>query len=409
MKALVLAGGYPQIELIENLKRRGIFTILADYYEHPVARDHADRFYRISTLDVPAITELAKSEQVDFLITVCTDQALLTVAKVSEELGLPCYIDYETALNVTNKLYMKKKFAENNIPTSAFTVSRKGEAIDISGLRYPLIVKPADCNSSKGVKKARNEEEFKKAFEDAERFSRTDTVVVEEYVAGKELSIDVYVENGKVHVLDITSSEKINDEEKFVIIRSWHPADISDGIKTKISDVVQKIADTFGIRNAPMLVQMITDGANVYVLEFSARTGGGVKFRTIELQSGMNVIDMVVDLTLGKTPHVDMHISPYKYMLDEYIYCSPGVFDHIEGFDELVDSGELLEGYIFRWKDSKFDKVESSGDRIAGFTIVADSMEELSRKHELVNGTIKVVSVDNTDIMRHDLLLPVKY
>ena len=36
-------------------------------------------------------------EKVDFIITVCTDQALLTMAKVSEELGLPCYIDYETA------------------------------------------------------------------------------------------------------------------------------------------------------------------------------------------------------------------------------------------------------------------------------------------------------------------------
>ena len=37
------------------------------------------------------------------ICTACTDQALLTVAKVSEELGLPTYISYKTALNVTNK------------------------------------------------------------------------------------------------------------------------------------------------------------------------------------------------------------------------------------------------------------------------------------------------------------------
>ena len=111
MKALVLAGGLPQIALLNDLKSRGITTVLADYYENPVAKPYADIFYRESTLDLDAIRRVAKEEKVDFITTVCTDQALLTVAKISEELGLPCYIDYETALNVTNKSYMKKIFS----------------------------------------------------------------------------------------------------------------------------------------------------------------------------------------------------------------------------------------------------------------------------------------------------------
>ena len=77
MKALVLAGGLPQIALINELKKRGIVTVLADYFENPVAKEYADIFYRESTLDVEAITRVAKQEKVDFLITVCTDQALL--------------------------------------------------------------------------------------------------------------------------------------------------------------------------------------------------------------------------------------------------------------------------------------------------------------------------------------------
>ena len=36
MKALVLAGGFPQIALIKELKSRGIVTVLADYYENPI-------------------------------------------------------------------------------------------------------------------------------------------------------------------------------------------------------------------------------------------------------------------------------------------------------------------------------------------------------------------------------------
>jgi len=120
MKALVLAGGYPQIALIRELQSRGITVVLADYYAQPVARPYADVFYQVSTLDVPGITRVARDEQVDFLITACTDQALLTVAQVSETLGLPCYIDYQTALNVTNKSYMKRMFALHQVPTSRF-------------------------------------------------------------------------------------------------------------------------------------------------------------------------------------------------------------------------------------------------------------------------------------------------
>ena len=106
-RALVLAGGLPQIELLKQLKARNIYTILADWNAEPVAKNHADKFYQASTLDVDLIENIAIKENVNFLITVCTDQALLTVAYISEKLNLPCYLDYDTAKKVTNKKYMK--------------------------------------------------------------------------------------------------------------------------------------------------------------------------------------------------------------------------------------------------------------------------------------------------------------
>lgn len=103
MKILVLAGGFDQIALINELKNRNHDVILADYFPNPPAKKYAHKHYQVSTLDEDAIFNLAKKENVDLLTTACTDQALLTVAKVSEKLNLPCYISYETALNVTNK------------------------------------------------------------------------------------------------------------------------------------------------------------------------------------------------------------------------------------------------------------------------------------------------------------------
>ncbi len=408
LKALVLAGGFPQIALINELKSRGIETLLADYYEEPVAKKYADKFFRISTLDVEAIKNLAETEKVDFLITACTDQALLTVANVSEQLGLPCYIDYKTALNVTNKAYMKKVFNDYNVSTAKHIVLSEYDPDTLGKMDFPLIVKPADCNSSKGVKKVENQKELEMAFNDAKQFSRTSTVIVEEFIDGPELSIDVYVEDGEAHILSVSKLDKIADKDKFVIFRSCYPASDSEVLMNNIKKTAQQIADAFGLKNTPMLIQSISDGESIYVLEFSARTGGGVKYIHIKNVSGFDVIKAVVDLTIGEKPHVGEIRSKSKYAANEFIYCKPGFYDRLEGFEELKKDGVLWDYYVFKWKGAEFDSVSNSGDRIAGFTIYADSLEELQEKHNKVAETVKVISTDGEDMMRHDLLTPIK-
>ncbi|MBO5286902.1 MAG: ATP-grasp domain-containing protein [Clostridia bacterium] len=403
MKALVLAGGFPQIALIKELKSRGITTVLADYYENPVAKPYADIFYRASTLDIDAITEIASKEKVDFLITACTDQALLTVAKVSETLGLPCYIDYQTGLNVTNKSYMKKVFSEYNIPTAKHVVMAELDMEKIKGMEFPLIVKPVDCNSSKGVKKVTNEAELTKAFNDAVRFSRTDTAIVEEFIEGEELSADVYVENGVAHLLSVSSLDKIANNDKFVIYRGFYSYERTESVRGVITEIAQQIADAFGLKNSPMLIQTIYDGKRAFVLEFSARTGGGVKYLLIKKVSGFDVISAVVDLTLGNKPSVGKLEPENKLIMNEFIYCYPGTFKRLDGFEEMKSEGILSDYYLFKWEGAVFDTIENSGDRIAGFTIQADTMEELREKHHAVLDRARVLDINGKDIMRRDL------
>ena len=305
MKALVLAAGLPQIALIKELKSRGIYVVLVDYYPNPIAKPYADKFYQISTLDIPAVTQVAKEETVDFILTVCTDQALLTVSKVSETLGLPCYIDYQTGLNVTNKSYMKQVFEKNNISTARFAIMEQLDPQKISHLQYPLIVKPVDCNSSKGVQRVNDLDSLKTAFSEAVRLSRTDNAIVEEFIEGQELSVDVYVENGTAHILATSQLDKIPEKDKFIIFRSKAPSYLSRVVHDKIQTAAQQIADAFSIYNGPMLIQLIQSDSNIYILEFSARTGGGEKFATIKRLSGFDVIKAVVDLTMGNIPHVE--------------------------------------------------------------------------------------------------------
>ena len=404
MKALVLAGGYPQIALINELKSRNITVLLADYYPNPVAKPYADRFYQVSTLDVEAITKVAQDEAVDFLITACTDQALLTVAKVSETLGLPCYVDYNTALNVTNKSYMKDVFRTKGIPTADYFVGASLDAERVAGLQYPCIVKPVDCNSSKGVAKVYNRQALEEAFSTAVQLSRTGTAIVEEFIQGREITVDVQVENGKAHVLSKAYSDKIPEDDKFVIFRTRYPVEEPDGIHAMIQDTAQRIADAFGLRNSMMLIQLISDGRQIRVLEFSARTGGGVKYQLIKRVSGFDVIKAVVDLTLGQVPHVQVQPPESKFITNLFLYCHPGIFDRLEGFEELKAEGIISDYFLFKWQGAEMTGTASSGDRIAGLTVQADSLEELMRKYAQAKSTIKVLDSQGRDILRHDLL-----
>ncbi len=404
MKALVLAGGVPQIALIQDLRSRGITTVLCDYYKDPVAKPYADIFYRESTLDVPAITRVAKEENVDFLITCCTDQALMTVAQVSEELGLPCYIDYETARNVTNKSYMKQIFAEKGISSARFAVMGQLDMEAIAHLRYPLIVKPVDCNSSKGVQKVESAEKLAVAFETAVQLSRTKTAIVEEFITGPELSVDIYVEDGVAHVLSVSELDKLPEENKFIIFRAKSPAFMNETLMAHIQLTAQQIADAFGLKNSPMLIQMITDGTRGYVLEFSARTGGGEKFIMIPKVSGFDPVKAVVDLVLGEKPHVPQQRPKQSLFATEFIYCYDGIFHHFENFEELKAEGILAEYYCFRAPGSGFNGIDSSGDRVGGFSIVAESWEELQAKHRRAVAELRVIADDGSDLMRRDLL-----
>lgn len=404
MKALVLCGGVPQIALIEDLKSRGITTILADMNDKVAARAYADKFYKVSVLDVDAVRQVAIDEKVDYIITVCADQVLQVVAQIAEELGLPWYIDYKTAENVSKKSYMKKIFWENDVPTTQYVILDRMDENAISHLRYPIIVKPVDAYSSRGVCKVQNIDELRPALETAIAISRTKTAIVEEFAEGDEISVDVYVEEGKAHVLCLTNIYKIGEDGKFIINRSRIPADVSPEIAQKIAETAQKIATAFGLKNTPMLVQLITDGTKISVVEFCARTGGGIKFKMIKRTSGFDVVKAVVDLTVGEKPHVGEIKKLDNLIVNEFVYTYPGELQALEGFEELLSEGIIATYSAFKTPRAKFTGINSSGDRVAFFSVEAETVEELKRKHAIANQRIRAISTEGKDIIRHDLI-----
>lgn len=404
MKILVLAGGADQIALINELKSRGHYVILADYFQNPPAKIYADKHIVASTLDLARVEEIAVQEKVGLICTACTDQALLTVAYVSEKLGLPCYLDYKSGLNVTNKSYMKSVLTINGIPTAKYVVLGKEDDYlrSLSDFKYPIVVKPVDCNSSKGVKKVYKPEECDKFLNEAIEYSRTKTAIVEEYKEGDEVSADFYIEHGIAKLLSATKSQKIKNRNSFTILSSIYPA-VTIQQEKELVNVASNIARAFSLDNTPLLVQLIVNDNEMNVIEFSARMGGGSKYKLIQVLSGVNIMSKYVDRVLGEYPE----LTPSKqvdYAQMVYVYCNPGIFERIEGFKSLKEDGIVDEYFVYKTEGMEIRAAETSGDRPAGYLCTGRSENELREKVKIADKRIKVISTDGSDIMIHSLL-----
>ncbi|MBN1532903.1 MAG: D-alanine--D-alanine ligase [Spirochaetes bacterium] len=94
-----------------------------------------------------------------------------------------------------DKDVMKRLLRDAGIPIPRFLIcgirersEMRYEAV-VAALGSPLFIKPANCGSSVGVSKAKNEAEFRVAMDHAFRFDHK--VIIEEAVAGREIECSV--------------------------------------------------------------------------------------------------------------------------------------------------------------------------------------------------------------------------
>ena len=404
-KIMVLAGGNDQCALIEELRRYfngDVEIILADMSDKVKAIAYADKFIQVSTMDRPAVLKAAKEEGIDYILTACGDQPLSTMAYISEQLGIPSYLTEQEVRDLTNKRFMKDKMVENGIPTAKHIYIDKNWNGKMPEFKYPLVVKPVDSNGSKGVKKVFTLDELEVSLKEAFSYSISGDVIIEEFKSGEELSCDFYVENGIAKTLSITASKKIKENEKsFTIIQSYYPAPVSYS-EERVLEIAQKIVDAWGLKDTPLLVQMIVNGDDYNVLEFSARMGGGSKYHLIQVLSGVDIMKVYVEMVMGEKPHVEPS-KQWNNAIMSYVYCKPGEYTALRGFDELKKNGDIYSYFTYRTAPSTIVKSDTSSDRVAGFLVVANSEEEALRKLQYANERLAVLDGNGNDIMRHDL------
>jgi biotin carboxylase len=404
--AVVLGGTAPHAVLIDALKARGYRTVLVDYYENPPAQHHADEHVRESTLHKDIVVRIAREQGADLVIATCVDQANTIAVYVAEELGLPHPYSFAAATVIADKTLMKARLVEHDLPTSRHILVDKGQTPDVSHLRYPLVVKPADTNGSAGVRRVDDADALARFLALALDLSRVGRAIIEEFVTGPELSIDCFIEQGHAKIVLVRRKYAVpagsGVDQVMQSTGSIAPYVLTAAQLADAEKVLSDLARVFDLDNCPMLVQGFLTPEGLSLIEFAARLSGGTGSATTKLISGFDAIEASIDSFLNIPVTVEMH-QPALFSMTNTIYAKPGTFDRVEGVDALVAEGIIDQFLPYKTRGMVVGNDMSTRSRIGAFLVTGRDMPTVRARLAQAIARLEVFDIDNSKIMRKDL------
>jgi biotin carboxylase len=333
----ILGAGVMQLPAIRAAKAMGWRVIAADGSREAEGVPYADRFEHVDLKDRDAMTaavkKCMKDGGVDGVFTAGTDFSA-TVAWVAEQCGLPG-LAYETALDATDKGRMRRKFREHGVPQPDFMELAEGDDPRIvpETLPFPLVVKPVDNMGARGVKRIDTMEALTESFAAALTFSRAGRVIVEEYVAGPEFSLDALVYGGKPTLCGL-AERHIFFEPYFVEMGHTMPAVLDEPTKAKIAAVFFQGIRALGIDAGAAKGDIKLSARGPMVGEIAARLSGGyMSGWTYPYATGVEVTRSALRIAVGLPPD---RLAPreHSFSAERAFISLPGVIRRLSGLDE---------------------------------------------------------------------------
>lgn len=360
-KLAIIGASYLQLPLVKKARDMGLETICFAWEEGAVCKDIADQFYPISIVDKEDILKVCKDLSIDGITTIASDTAVITVNYVASRLGLISNpVEYSEI--TTNKYLMRRCFIDNGIPSPKFVLADQTANYDISDFRFPLIVKPTDRSGSRGVEKVLDPVQLEEAINRAKKESFEHKAIIEEFVTGREISVESISYQGKHYILQIT--DKVTTGAPFFVELEHHqPSSLPDNIKFQIKDIVFHALNALHIQYGASHSELkITEDGDIRVIEIGARMGGDfIGSDLVRLSTGYDFLKGVIEVALGKfhEPIISEHHYSGVYFLSKETERLKPIIANWKNYPEIVEA-EVT--------DSELRNIECSGDR-SGYLI----------------------------------------
>jgi phosphoribosylamine-glycine ligase len=378
-KILMLGAGECQLNLIRRLKSTGHEVHIADYYSDSSGKKGNPYNYLISTYNLEDNLTLVKNEGIDCVMTAGTDQPVKTIGYINDQLGKKSFLDFVQSCEMTNKILMKQKFVDCGIPTVAYQlINRQTKSREIR-VSFPAVVKPADSQGQRGIFLVRDYNELMTYIEETFHHTREDAVVLETYYPSNEITVTGWVENGKTHVLAIVDRETFHSGAHIGICKGHrYPSIHFDSHKDEIVRLTEEIVEVFKIKNGPIYFQILLGDEGLKVNEVAARIGGAYEDEYIPLATGVDLLGLLIDRSLGYYDHEYLREGHYleikKYLYTALIFSDQTHVNDLKPMEELIGHNGVVSGKWFIKKGQDLPMISNATQRI-GYAIIQGETE----------------------------------
>ncbi|MFQ3621168.1 MAG: ATP-grasp domain-containing protein, partial [Spirochaetales bacterium] len=347
---MILGAGLLQLPAIRTAKDLGCKTLVVDGNPSALGRAEADVFEAVDLKDLNGLMECAGKWQtqygLDGVFTAGTDFST-SVAYLAEQFHLPG-IPFQTALNATNKARMRTRFKESGVPSPAFLevgleqVSRLKDWIPA----FPLVLKPVDNMGARGVVRVDSMKELERRILESFQYSRSGKVIVEEFIAGQEFSLDALIYKGEIQICGV-ADRHIRFSPNFVEVGHTIPTQAPLEIQREVEGVFIKGIRALGIHTGAAKGDIFYSPQTGGVVgEIAARLSGGyMSGWTYPYSSGVNLTEGAIKIALGeppgdRTPHLSYTAA------ERALISIPGRVIAIEGVEEASRTPNVRDIFL---------------------------------------------------------------
>ena len=291
---------YCSVHSIKALKKAGIETIIVNNNPETVSTDFdtADKLY-FEPLTEEDVLNVVERERPDGVILQFGGQTAIKLAKFFDEMNIPIYgtnpehidaaEDREKFDEILEKLNISRPKGKG-----VWTVEEGTEVAESLG--FPVLVRPSYVLGGQGMEITYNREQLIKYLSDAFEKDSKNPVLIDRYLAGREIEVDAICDGTDVYIPGIMEHLERAGVHSGDSISIYPPQHLTDDIKAQIMDVTKRISvalKVIGMIN----IQFIEYKGELNIIEVNPRSSRTVPY--ITKVTGVPVIDIATQVMLG--------------------------------------------------------------------------------------------------------------
>jgi biotin carboxylase len=397
---VVLGASSDQLFLIRTARRMGLAVLAVDRDPDAPGFLEADDVAVISTRDVPALVaylEQRRAEGLDLagVLTMGSDIPDV-VAALAQRFGLPGPSP-ETARLATDKLAMKQRFVERGVPCPWFAEVRSAAELRaiVAQRGHSLVLKPVDRSGSRGVFLLDAASDLAELYARARDFSYTGRVMVEEYLAGPQISTETVLYDG-VAVTPGFADRNYELLERFrpqvMENGGWLPSLCTEEERAEVEALVTAAAWALGLTRGIAKGDVVLTPDGPRMIEIAARLSGGDFCESlVPHATGVNYVRTAIEIATGVQPDFGALLSTTeRAVANRYFFPEPGELVAVHGVDRVRAQPWVKKLELWYRPGDVVPPGLSHAHRFGVFVAVARDRDELERRVRWVYDTLRI-------------------